>query len=153
MENIKSAAAAVCMVSAGICAVRSLVSGSALSKKAELILKTVFVIVLFSHFVSGCLNIELPRTENYELTEYGYSKERYNEELIRQTEENLSAVLVQQLQSNGIVCDNLSVSVNISEDDSIFISKVTVSTDDHEKAAEIIHNCLGSDTEAVFEDN
>ena len=141
------------MVSAGICAVRSLVSGSPLSRKTELIMKMIFAAVLISQIVSGCLKIELPRTENYELSDYGYSREKYYEELMRQTSANLTEVLFQQLDSNGIICEKINVSVNISEDGSISISKVTVSTDDNEKAAEIIQNCLGLDTEVIYENN
>ena len=98
------------------------------------------------------MDIEFPCAE-YELAEYGYSKERYTDELMQQTSCNLSEVLIQQMESNGIVCRKADVSVNISEDGSITISKVIVSTDDNEKAAEIIRNCFGPGTEVVYEDN
>ena len=43
--------------------------------------------------------------------------------------------------------------VNISEDNSISISKVTVSAEDFAAASEIIRNCLGSETEVENGDN
>lgn len=153
MDDIRSSAAAICMVSAGICAVRSLVSGSALSKKTEIILKMIFAIVLFAPVINGCLDAELPHAGNYELMEYGYSREKYADELMQQTSVNLSDVVLQQMEANGVFCRKADVIVNISEDGSIFISKVIVSTDDNEKAAEIIRNCFGPGTEVVYEDN
>ena len=153
MDNFRMTAAAVCMVSAGICVVRSFVSGTSQGNKMEMILKMVFVVVLLAPFANGFSHMELPMLENYELAEYGYSKEKYSEELIKQTSDNLADALNQKLEANNIICGNLQVSVNISAEGSILISKVTVSADDFERAAEIIRNCLGSGTEVINGDN
>ena len=153
MENFKSTAAAICFVSAGICAVRSLVSGSVLRQKMELILKMVFAIVMLSHIINGFANIDLPNLSSYELTDYGYSQEKYQLELSRQSSINISEALRQQLVSNGINCEKISADVNISEDGGINITKVTVSSDDNDGAAAIIRNCLGADTEVEYVDN
>ena len=153
MDDFKSAAAAVCMVSAGICAVRGLVSGTSLRGKVEMILKMVFAIVLLAPVVGGCKDAELPRLGSYELSEYGYSMELYNAELAKQAKDNLTAVLVQQMEANGVECGKIEVDVNISADGGISISRVTVSVDDFDRAAEIIRNCLGSGTEVVDGNN
>ena len=153
MDNFKSAALSVCMVSAGICAVRSLVSGTVLRNKVETILKIIFAIVLLAPLANGCKDFEMPRPENYELSEYGYSAEKYRDELAGRCRENLTSVLRQQFESYGINCREIEVDVNISEDNSISISKVTVSAEDFAAASEIIRNCLGSETEVENGDN
>ena len=87
------------------------------------------------------------------MSEYGYSAEKYRDELAGRCRENLTSVLRQQFESNGINCREIEVDVNILEDNSISISKVTVSAEDFAAASEIIRNCLGSEKEVENGDN
>ena len=71
MENIKGIVAALCFVSAGIYGVRNIVSDTALSRKAEVILKMVFAVILISPFVNGTFSFELPEfSEKVEWVNY-----------------------------------------------------------------------------------
>ena len=78
-----------------------------------------------------------------------YSQELYNNEICRQTAENISSILSEQINNAGIICTEINTEVNISDDNSIFISKVIISADDFEKAEKIIKNNVGSNTEVV----
>lgn len=149
METIRNTAVSICIVSAGIFAVRSIIADQSLRSRAETLLKMLFAIVLITPFLRGDLSLELPELTQYELAEQGFSQELYESELAKQTAENVSQVLKEQIQASGIVCENISAEVNISEDGSIIISKVTVRADAPERAAEIIRNCLGNDTEVI----
>ena len=149
MDEMKSIVASVCMVSAGICTVRSLLTDSVLRERAELLLKMVFIVVLINPFVRRNFSFELPELSDYELSDYSYSRERYEEELIKQASENISQILMEQITAAGIVCENISAEINISDDGSIIISRVTIKADDMEKAEDIVKSCLGSGTEVL----
>ena len=149
MENIKGIVAALCFVSAGIYGVRNIVSDTALRRKAEVILKMVFAVILISPFVNGTFSFELPEFSEYELSEYSFSQDEYESELIRQSSENISQVLAEQITASGTACGKVVAEVNISEDGSIIISKVIVEADDFEKAADVVKSCLGEATEVV----
>ncbi|MBQ1659897.1 MAG: hypothetical protein II059_08670 [Clostridia bacterium] len=75
--------------------------------------------------------------------------EIYNEELRRQTSYNVSEVLLEQIRSRNIDCSKIETYVNILEDGSITISKVTIIADDFKGAEKIVKNCLGEETEVV----
>lgn len=148
-ETIRS----VCILSGGICAVRHIVGETGFAEQIEFILKLILMIFIVSPFVSGGISFELPEITNYEYVEYGVTQAGYEDELKVQTAENVSQVLLEQVSAANVICEKIDTEVNISDDGSIIISKVIVSADDFEKAAEIIRNTLGSETEVVNGDN
>ncbi len=149
MEDFKNAVMAVCIVSAGVCMIENMVSGTKLKSQMKLLLNLTVASVLIASFTKSGIAFELPDFRAYDTAEYGYSQEIYLEEMCRQTAENVSAILLEYLSAAGINCSKIETEVNISEDTSIFISKVTISADDFGKAAEIIRNSIGSDTEVI----
>lgn len=149
MDNIKGIVAALCFVSAGIYGIRNIVSDTALSQKVEVILKMIFAVILISPFINSTFSFEMPVISEYELSDYSFSQDEYESELIRQSSENISQVLAEQIAASGTVCEKVKAEVNISEEGSIIISKVIVETDDFEKAADVVKSCLGEATEVV----
>lgn len=152
MENFKAAVTSVCIVSAAICLIENLTSGTALKNQMKLMMKLIFALALLTPIVSGGAGIELPEPEDYEFSDDGYSLELYNSELEKAISENVADVLRGQLRAAGISFGNISVSVNISDDGSISISKVVISAEDFRAASEIIKNSLGEGTEVINED-
>lgn len=148
MEDFKNAVMAVCIVSAGVCMIENMVSGTRLKSQMKLLLNLTVVTVLIASFAKGGIAFELPDFPSYNV-EYEYSQETYADEICRQTAENISSVLSGQIESAGINCTKIETEVNISDDNSIFISKVTISADDFGKAEEIVRNSVGSNTEVV----
>ncbi|MDE6101618.1 MAG: hypothetical protein K2F73_01370 [Ruminococcus sp.] len=149
MEDFKNAVMAVCIVSAGVCMIENMVSGTKLKSQMKLLLNLTVASVLIASFTKSGIAFELPDFRAYDTDEYGYSQEIYLEEMCKQTAENVSGILLEYLSAAGINCSKIETEVNISEDTSIFISKVTISADDFGKAAEIIKNSIGSDTEVI----
>lgn len=149
MEDFKNAVMAVCIVSAGVCMIENMVSGTKLKSQMKLLLNLTVASVLIASFTKSGIAFELPDFRAYDTAEYGYSQEIYLEEMCKQTAENVSGILLEYLSAAGINCSKIETEVNISEDTSIFISKVTISADDFGKAAEIIRNSIGSDTEVI----
>lgn len=147
MEDFKNAIMAVCIVSAGVCMIENMVTATKLKSQMKLLLNLTVATVLIASFTKGGISFELPDFPSYDADEYSYSL--YSEEMCRQTAENISDILLEQLSASGINCSKIETEVNISDDNSIFISKVTISADDFGKATEIIRNSIGSDTEVI----
>ncbi len=146
MEDFKNAVMAICIVSAGVCMIENMVSGTRLKSQMKFLLNLTVITVLIASFTKGSLNFEMPDIQSKD-TEY--SQELYNNEICRQTAENISSILSEQINNAGIICTEINTEVNISDDNSIFISKVIISADDFEKAEKIIKNNVGSNTEVV----
>ncbi len=149
MESIKEIIRAVCIISAAICIMDGLVSGTRLKNQMKFLLNLIFVTVIATPILKGTLKFELPDLKQYTLPEYTQEDELYNEEIRIQTGENISSVLLQQLEAAGIECSKIETKVNISETNSIYISNVTVSADDFQSAAQVIRNSLGEETEVI----
>ena len=148
MEDFKNAVIVVCIVSAGVCMIENMVSGTRLKSQMKLLLHLTVITVLIASFTKGGISFELPDFPSYNV-EYENPQITYADEICRQTAENVSAVLSAQIQSAGINCTEIQTEVNISEDNSIFISRVTISADDFSKASEIVRNSVGNNTEVV----
>ena len=151
MEEIKSSVMAICAASAAVCIVESLVSGTKLKNQMKLILDLILITVIAAPFIRGAVEFDLSEFRAYDTPDYEYSRELYNEELRRQTSYNVSEVLLEQISAAGIRCDKIETEVNISDDGSISITKVTLIADNFEKAADIIRKSLGEETEVVNE--
>lgn len=149
MEDLKNAVMAVCIVSAGVCMIENMVSGTRLKTQMKFLLNLTVVTVLVASFTKGGIAFEMPDIPAYSQSEYKNSQEIYNDEICRQTAENISSVLYEKITSAGIKCTEIQTEVNISEDNSIFISKVIISADDFGTAVEIARNTLGNDTEVI----
>ncbi len=153
MESIKNSVIAVCTVSAAICIIESLVSGTRLKNQMKLILNLVLITAAAAPFFNGGSALDLSGFNSHDIPDYGYSQDIYNEELRRQISYNISAVLLQQIQAEGISCEKIETEVNIPESGSISITKVTLKTDNFKKASEIVRSSLGSETEVVNENS
>ena len=149
MEEIKTSVMAVCAVSAGICLVENLFSVEKFRTQFTLLLRLILVAVIINPFIKGGFEFNLTGGETFELSDYGYSRDLYLNELKRQSEENISEVLKELIVSAGIECEKVYADVNISEDLSIIINRVTLYTEDFLKSAEIVKNTLGNSTEVV----
>ena len=52
--------------------------------------------------------------------------------------------ITELLQQNDILCKNISVSINITDDSCISINRVTLSTNDFEKSKQVIQQNFGN---------
>lgn len=147
MEGASAVIRSVCIISAAICLTDSIASGTRFRNQIRFLLNLVFIAVIIAPIVKGSFELELPDIEKYMTAEYYDSDEEYMQELEMRTEENISSVLMQQVQAAGINCSKIETDVNISDADSISISRVTVSADDFEAAADVIKSSLGAETE------
>ena len=153
MEEFKNAIRVICIVSAAVCIIENLVSGTKLRNQIKLILNLILIMTIISPFIGGGFSFDLPDFNKYDNTDFTYSQEVYNEELIRQASENVSAVLFEQITAAGINCEKIETDVNIFDDGSIFISKVIINADDFDSAATIVRSSIGSNETEVINGN
>ena len=149
MDNFVSAVRAVCYVSVGICIVRCITDGTRLRAQAEFIFKLIFAVAVTAPVVSGAFSIELPDLSAFDSTDYSFSAEIYENVLKSQLSDNISDVLREQLSAAGIKTEKIDTEVNISEDGSIIINRVIISTSDFEASAAIIRSSIGQETEVI----
>lgn len=152
MEGLNAVIKSVCIISAAICLIEGLSAGTRFKNQVRFLLDLIFVTVIVTPVLKGSFEFEMPDIEQYLTVDYSESEGIYQEEIKRQTEENISSVLMQQLEAAGINCSSIETNINISETNSISISSVTVNADNFEAAAEVIRNSLGAETE-VFDVN
>lgn len=139
----------VCAISAVKCLAGSICSSSRMKSQLMLLFDFMLAVVMITPLVTGIRNFSLPELSTADYAEFGYSQELYNEALAEQTSRNIEEILMEQIASAGINCSNITAEVNISEDGSISITKVTVTSEEFESAAGIIYCTLGRETEVA----
>lgn len=149
VDGIKTAAAAICAVSAGGALICGIFGGTVLRRQLRLLLDIILAIVLTAPFAGGGTEAEIPEVCTFDMGEYNYSQELYKEALREQTAENIAELLRQQIEAAGIECGEIEPEVNISEDMSIDIERVVLTAEDYSAAAEIVKDSLGADTEVA----
>ncbi len=75
MESLKNSVIAVCAVSAAICIIESLVSGTRLKNQMKLILNLVLITAAAAPFFKGGFHIDLSGSGSFGSADYGYSQE------------------------------------------------------------------------------
>lgn len=140
----------VCIISCAMGIVENLTDGTKLGKQLSFLLSLILLSVIFMPFAEGD---SLPDFDEYTTINMSeeYSTELYNNQLKKQVSDNVTAVLGLELQKNGVEYEFLETEVNISETNCIFISKVTVGTNNFERAEKIIKENLGEETEVLNE--
>ncbi len=150
MEEIKTAIKTICILTVSICMTEYLTSWTRLKNQMKYILNGIFILVLTVLIINVVSSAELPSLGDYtEINSTYDSNELYISEMKAQTEANITLVLQQQLDAFGIKYEKIETTVNISETNSISISKVTVTAEDFKSAERIIKNSLGEETEVI----
>ena len=142
MDDLALTIKGICIASAGIFLMENLVGGTRLKNQMKLLMKLVLAILIIYPFVKKGCEFEMPEISAFEQQHFSDMTEIYNEELKRQSAENISSVLHDQIAAAGINCDKIEIDV-------ISISKVIITADDFEAAASIVRSSVGSETEVV----
>lgn len=149
METLKSSVIAMCALRAVSFMIEYLAGGTKLKDQMRFMIKLVTIIAVLLPFIKSGANMELPEITSGNTYYDENTIEIYNEELRRQTSYNVSEVLLEHIRSRNIDCSKIETYVNILEDGSITISKVTIIADDFKGAEKIVKKCLGEETEVV----
>ena len=123
--------------------------GTRLKAQAAFVFKLVFAVAAAGAVLRVSRGFELPEIKQYEAADYSYADEIYRKELEKKAAGNISEVLYSQLKAAGIDIGEITAEINISQDGSIDISRVIISSSDPSAAAELIRRSLGQETEVI----
>jgi hypothetical protein len=114
-----------------------MVDTSKFEKEFKLLLVMAFIIVL----AQSALQVDFPTLEDYEnLYSSDYSTQDYTAQTAKTALENS---MMELLTDYDIVCENISVDVNITDDTCITINKVHLSVDDFTYAKQLLLENFG----------
>ena len=147
--DIVTGVRSLCFVSVGLCLLKILTEGTRLQKQAEFIFRLVFTLVFASTMINGFSNIELLEIKQIEVADYSQAKEIYRKELAEKAADNISNILYSQLEAAGIGIEKVEADINISENGSIDINRIIISSADPESAANLIRKSLGQEMEVI----
>ena len=148
-DNLIASVRSVCYVSVGIYLLRLITDGTRMKAQAAFLLKLVFSVVFASAVINEFKEFRLPEISEYEASDYSAAAEIYRNEVAQKAAENISDILYSQLKAAGIDIKEIKTEVNISEDGSIDISRVIISSADPAAAEELIRKSLGQGTEVI----
>lgn len=149
MESIKSTVMAICAISAARSIVGGILSDSKLKSSVILMLDLFLALTLITPIAQGTLAFEFPDLSHYTYTSEELENDAYGAALKAETERNINDILIQQLESAGIIFSSVETDVNISADYSISISSVTIRAEDFLSAAIVVKQSLGMETEVI----
>lgn len=140
-----------CFVSLAISFIDMICPEKKFDKQLKVIFSLVFVITLINPFIKGDIILDFPEfdTISSDVLQEEWS---YNDEVIRQIEMNISEGIKNELEAKEIYTEQISAIVNISDNNSITISKIifyTENSGDEEKIKSEIKRILGDETEII----
>ena len=147
--DILTAVRSLCFVSVGLCLLKILTEGTRLQKQAGFVFRLVFLLVFASTVINIFRNTEFQEIQKIEVADYSYAKEIYRKELAEKAADNISNILYSQIEAECIDIEKVEADINISENGSIDINRIIISSADPESAADLIRKSLGQETEVI----
>lgn len=116
--------------------------------KFEKELRLMFITIVLITIVKSLFSLDLSVLKDVSLDTNPYTIEEISTEdcVTQQIASNLEDSIKLLLEDNGLICENISVSINITNDNCISINKVVLSTNDFEQAKTLILKNFGNVT-------
>ena len=138
-----------CLCGTGISICEMIMPDEKFSKQINFILSIVFVIGIITPFKSLADRIS---SDDISYSNAGYEFSYEGEEMYRRYLEkticqNIENSIKSMLEEKNISCEKVSVSIDISDDYCISISKAGILSNEFEKASEIIRSEISEDCE------
>lgn len=151
MSSVCSLVAIACFVSVAVSVADMICPEKKFDKQLKVIFSLLFVIASVSPFIKGTITFEFPDISDISVNK-SIDYIEYTDELIKEIENNVAQGLKNELSEKNLYIKEIYASVNISDNNSISISKVVFypkNDDDGEKIQNEIKNILGKDTEII----
>ena len=151
MSAFSSFIGLACFVSLAISFTDMVCPEKKFEKQLKVIFSLIFVISVIMPFLKGDITFDFPEIDIIS-SNVTIETECYNDEIIRQIEHNVEEGLYNELLAKNLHTEEISASVNISDNNSISISKVIFYTENSEMDEEIyseIRKILGEETEII----
>ncbi|MBR3920890.1 MAG: stage III sporulation protein AF [Oscillospiraceae bacterium] len=151
MSVFSSVIGLACFVSLAISLVDMICPEKKFEKQLKVIFSLLFVISVATPFLKGDIILDFPEID-IASADISVESKRYDDTIIKEIEQNVEKGLRDELISKNLYTKEISVSVNISDNNSISISKVIFYTENSEMDEEIyseIRKILGEETEII----
>ncbi|MBP0960435.1 MAG: stage III sporulation protein AF [Oscillospiraceae bacterium] len=151
MSAFSSVIGITCFVSLAISFVDMICPEKKFEKQLKVIFSLIFVISVAMPFLKGNIILDFPEIDIVS-ADVSLENQHYNDEIIKQIEKNVEEGLQNELLVKNLHTEEISVNVNISDNNSISISKVIFYTKNSETEEEIyseIRKILGDETEII----
>lgn len=151
MSVFSSVIGLACFVSLAISLVDMICPEKKFEKQLKVIFSLLFVISVATPFLKGDIILDFPEIDIVS-ADISVESKRYDDTIIKEIEQNVEKGLRDELISKNLYTKEISVSVNISDNNSISISKVIFYTENSEMDEEIyseIRKILGEETEII----
>ena len=151
MSAFSSFIGLACFVSLAISFIDMICPEKKFEKQLRVIFSLVFIISVATPVIKGDIIIDFPEIDMVS-SDISIEKEQYDDEVIKQIEHNVAEGLYNELLYKNLCIEEILVSVNISDNNSISISKVIFYTENSETEEEIyseIRKILGEETEII----
>jgi len=151
MSAFSSVIGLACFISLAISFIDMICPEKKFEKQLKVIFSLIFIISVITPFLKGDIIFDLPEIDIVS-ADISVENERYNDEIIKEIERNVEKGLCNELLAKNLYTEEISVSVNISDNNSISISKVIFYTENSETEEEIyseIRKILGDETEII----
>ncbi|MGN1411609.1 MAG: hypothetical protein ACI4WH_03745 [Oscillospiraceae bacterium] len=147
MEVIQSFVMTSCAISILFCVISSITDISKFEKEFKFVIVGIFSLVL----VKSILQLDFSFFKDVSLsdnpyTTKGLSIDDYTSQIMKIS---LEDTIKNYLSDYGVVCENISVDINITEESCISINKVYVSTDNFLYAKQLLLERFGEDIKVL----
>ena len=151
MSVFSSVIGLACFVSLAISLVDMICPEKKFEKQLKVIFSLLFVISVATPFLKGDIILDFPEIDIVS-ADISVESKRYDDTIIKEIEQNVEKGLRDELISKNLYTKEISVNVNISDNNSISISKVIFYIENSEMEEEIyseIRKILGEETEII----
>ncbi len=147
MEKIKEIVTCVCLAAIAVSLMDTISHGKKLKKQLHLLFSGLIIVTILSAIVNSDISLDLPvYSELSDVIEKSDVIDVIDNISEREIESELALTLGNYLYSVGVVADKISVYVNITDNNSIEISKTEVVLHDRsyaEKTENAVKNLFG----------
>lgn len=147
METIQSFVMISCVISILFCVVSSMADISKFEKEFNFIIVGIFLLVLLRSILQLDFSFfkDISLSENPYTTD-GLSLDDYTSQVMKIS---LEDTIKSYLSNYGVVCENISVDINITKESCISINKVYITTDNFPYTKQLLTEHFGKDIEIL----
>ena len=131
MSVFSSVIGLACFVSLAISLVDMICPEKKFEKQLKVIFSLLFVISVATPFLKGDIILDFPEIDIVS-ADISVESKRYDDTIIKEIEQNVEKGLQNELLNKNLYTEEISVSVNISDNNSISICKVIFYTENSE---------------------
>lgn len=167
MDSLKTSAVIVCLCCV-VCSIVSLIIPTGRMKKTVSLVLGMFLLCstiipikgLFDTFSKRDITSKdiIQSNENTIITENDFNESDYNKAVLKKTADNLVTIADNLLKNEGIKAENIKISLNVTDDNSIYIADIIIYITNEYKdkvqtIRKIIYSNMSKDAEIVIDEN